>query len=274
MATCWSGRSALSAPRPPHIVPRRGAAWRAVCCLRPPPVCRFQLVLPSLSPSRHWLPQPTPRSLGRGRISRTWSMTSLYQPFLIGCTPRTVLVLALWGPLRRVQLALRLSVRALPNSQLRTTSAQRCLQSSLLDEVRSRPRVRSGSSSQRESHGSRSWPAPGCCSCQPPRSPWFVGGAGCSPCLARHHVCPRLVSSFPCPCGVWSSKPGSLCTLEEALQEGRADACQRLPKLRETIDSQVALEAGDKDEAGAVALLSPDSSFCHHPTHQEETLHR
>ena len=59
------------------------------------------------------------------------------------------------------------------------------------------------------------------------------------------------------PCGVWTAKPGSLCTLEEALQEGLFDAHQLLPKLRENLDSQVALEAGDKDEELGL-ILSPE----------------
>ena len=79
-----------------------------------------------------------------------------------------------------------------------------------------------------------------------------------------HGLCAGFPAVGYChPCGVWPAKPGSLCTLDEALQDGLSDARRLLPKLRENVDSQVALEAGDKDE---------ELGFCHPSQGWEELL--
>ena len=180
LGDCQPNDSALTAPRPPHIVPSRGGVARrvlfaAAAGLQIPAGVAQPLSQSSLVAAAH------SAVFGAcGRISRTWSMTSLYQPFLIGWMPRTVPVLALWSPLRRVQLALRLSVRALPNSQQahRAASSRPFWMRFAADRM-SAPLTDLRANAKVACHGSRSWPAPGCCSCQPPRSPCFVGGADC-----------------------------------------------------------------------------------------------
>ena len=45
---------------------------------------------------------------------------------------------------------------------------------------------------------------------------------------------------------VWQAKPGSLCSLANALSDAVADAHEPLPRLRESVDSCVVLQAGNR----------------------------
>ena len=66
--------------------------------------------------------------------------------------------------------------------------------------------------------------------------------------------CHHLFTGFPAvgslaPCGIWDSQPVEFISLQDVLQQGKADGQQLMQRLRPSEDDAVTQEAGAKDEA-------------------------